>query len=278
VLLRLYQRDPSAARKEYALNSLTSADLPAPRFLHLSESNPVTGHPYVLMEWIEGERLEIIAPLLDDIDLAKLGHNIGNILAGVHAITFPRNSLLDSGLKTEEPVLEGSEALIHYLRESLIDGRGGERLGADETSAVLAFAEREGRLLDTWRPPARLVHSDFGGSNILVRQERLDWRVAAILDWEFARSGSGLDDFANLLRPPLGSRRNFEFAVVEGYRAAGGELPQDWRRMSRLLDMLSWADFLSRPNPGPDLITDARTMLLATIEQFNRLDGGGAHE
>jgi hypothetical protein len=31
--------------------------------------------------------------------------------------------------------------------------------------------------------------------------------------------------------------------------------------MSQLVDLMAWADFLSRPNPGPALIADARMML-----------------
>jgi aminoglycoside phosphotransferase (APT) family kinase protein len=49
-------------------------------------------------------------------------------------------------------------------------------------------------------PVPCLVHNDFGNRNILVRQENGKWGVAAILDWEFAFSGSPLLDVGHFLR------------------------------------------------------------------------------
>jgi len=270
LLMRLYRGGPSQLRKEHALNRLTWAHVPVPRFLHASESNPSTGHAYVLMDWIDGERLETVAPALDGPNLARLGRSIGVTLARIHAITFPHPGFFSSNLEIEEPIGDGSEAFVRYLREFLVGKRGGDRLGVGETAAVLAFAEREGRLLDTWHPSAHLVHGDFGGSNILVRQEGSGWQVAAVLDWEFAFSGSPLHDFGNLLRPPLGTLRGFESTIIDGYRSAGGELPRYWRRMSRLVDMLAWAEFLSRPEPSAALIENARSMLLGTMRDLDR--------
>src|SRR5690242_18908378 len=55
VLLRLNQRDPSAAPREATLNALVLRhSVPAPRFLHAAPTNEVTGAPYAIMEWIDG--------------------------------------------------------------------------------------------------------------------------------------------------------------------------------------------------------------------------------
>lgn len=103
---------------------------------------------------------------------------------------------------------------------------------------VLAVAPTDGGLANT---------------NLRVRSDA----VAAVLDWEFAFSGSPFVDLGNVLRPPRGDDEAFVAAVAEGY----GPLPPEWRRMSRLVDLMAWADFLSRPNPGPALVADARMMI-----------------
>jgi aminoglycoside phosphotransferase (APT) family kinase protein len=96
--------------------------------------------------------------------------------------------------------------------------------------------------------------------------------VAAVLDWEFAFSGSPFFDLGNLLRPPLGDMPGFEQAVHDGYVDAGGVLPTRWRQMSLLQDLLAWADFLNRPNTNAALIRDGRTIIMRTMATFDSLE------
>jgi hypothetical protein len=55
-----------------------------------------------------------------------------------------------------------------------------------------------------------------------------------------------------------------------GYRDAGGVLPSEWRRMSDLVELISWAEFLARPNCGPKLAADARAMIRRVMNDFTR--------
>ncbi len=272
LLVRLYVRSPGDVRKEYALNRLVDRRTPVPSFLYVAEDNPFTGHPYVLMQWIDGVRLEVVAPALRTDQIAELGRSVGVALAGIHAHTFPQTGFFDADLNIAQPVSVGGDGLMGFLRMCLIEGRGEERLGAELTRELLSFAERAGGLLDTWDGPPCLVHGDFGGSNILVRETPGGWDVAAVLDWEFAFSGSPFFDLGNLLRPPLGDMPGFEQAVHDGYVDAGGVLPARWRQMSLLQDLLAWADFLNRPNTNAALIRNARTIVARTMATFDSLE------
>jgi len=89
---------------------------------------------------------------------------------------------------------------------------------------------------------------------------------SAVLDWEFAFSGSPAVDFGNLLRPPLGQGREFTAALAAAYLEAGGWLPPDWQAIARLADLYAWVDFLSRPAASPALVEDARRMIRETID------------
>lgn len=159
----------------------------------------------------------------------------------------------------------GSDGLVEFLQLCLVKGRGAQRIEPDLIRSVIAFVEREARILDDWTGRPCLVHSDFGGSNILVRRIDSPWEVASILDWEFAFSGTPFFDFGNLLRPPLGERPGFAASVVAGYREAGSNLPKNWRRMSLLADLFSWADFLNRPQASAAIIADAKAMMERTL-------------
>jgi aminoglycoside phosphotransferase (APT) family kinase protein len=265
LLLRLYVRSPGDGRKEFALNRLVAGRVPVPYFFYFSPDNPITGHPYALMEWVEGTRLEVAVQTMRPAEIASVGQSVGAVLAAIHCFTFPQTGFLDDNLAVSQPVSVGSDGLIGFLKICLLDGRGGERLGPELTQALFAFAEREGPLLDSWSGPPCLVHSDFGGSNILVQPTSAGWQVAAVLDWEFAFSGFPFFDFGNLLRPSLANRPGFEQGVYEGYTAADGLLPAEWRQMSRLADLLAWADFLNRPNTNAALIRDAKAIITKTI-------------
>lgn len=265
LLLRLYVRSPGDGRKEFALNRLVAGRVPVPHFFYFSEENSITGHPYTVMEWVEGTRLEVAVQTMQPAEIANAGHAVGAALAAIHHFTFPQTGFLDDNLAVSQPISVVSDGLMGYLQMCLVDGRGGERLGLELTEALLAFAQREGPLLDTWAGPPCLVHSDFGGSNILVRQEASTWNVTAVLDWEFAFSGSPFFDFGNLLRPLLANLPGFSQGVYEGYVAAGGILPAEWWQMSRLADLLAWADFMNRPNTNEALIRDAKAIIRQTI-------------
>ncbi|WP_144445593.1 phosphotransferase family protein [Inquilinus limosus] len=265
VVLRLYQRDPAQAAKERAIHALAAGrGLPAPRLLGGGD-DPSTGLPFGLLEWIDGQRLDEAARDLDDTALPPLARSVGAALAAIHAVAFDRSGFLDGSLTVAEPVDIGGGGLVGFLRHVLIDGPGGDRLGRDLADRLVAFAEREAGLLDRWPGPPCLTHSDFGGTNILVRQGPEGWAVAAVLDWEFAFAGSPFFDLGNLLRPPLGTRPGFAEAAAAGYRAAGGTLPAEWRRMAALADLFSWAEFLTRPAVSDAVVATARVRITETM-------------
>lgn len=268
IVARLYQRDPAQAAKERALHALARArHIPVPRMWFGADDNPVTGAPYALLQWVDGPRLDLAARGATSADLARIGAAVGRALASIHHVTFEKVGFLNGALEVSTPIDPGLRGLHAYLRSCLVDGRGGERLGPKLTRALMTFVEAEGALLDTWTGPPALAHGDFGGSNILVRCAGADdaWCVAAVLDWEFAFSGSPFFDLGNLLRPPLGERPGFADAVASAYRAAGGRLPERWREMAALVDLTAWAEFLTRPDVPAAVIDSARQRVKATI-------------
>jgi len=261
LLLRIPTRDPDGWAREAALHRAMAGI--APELRHASDRSPI-GRPVLILDWIEGERLEHVAPAMTDTALAALAHTLGATLARIHATRFAATGTLGADLSVVTPFSVGTDGLAGFLDRCLIQGPGGGRLGLALTDAVLALVARDGHRLDAALGPPCLVHSDFNGSNILIHAGT----VAAVVDWEFAFAGDALFDFANITRPPLGGRAGFNDGLAAGYRAAGGILPADWQRPARLVDLYNWADFLARPDPGAALIEDARRMIAATLDLF----------
>ncbi len=268
VMVRIFTRDPSQAQKEFRINSAIDGAVPTPEFFHFSMENPVTGHPYAIMQWLDAPRLETVYPKLSHTELMQVGTSIGKVLANIHHYKFPTTGMLDNKLKVSTPIDTGSAGMLAFAEECLIEKNGGALIGEELTEQVFDFIRKHGPLLDTWKGEPCLTHSDFGGSNILVHDVGSGWEVAAVLDWEFAFSGTPFFDFGNLLRKPLGSVEGFAETIAAAYCENGGELPPNWRRLIRLTDLSAWFDFLARPHVSTQLIADAKAVIADTISLF----------
>ena len=106
------------------------------------------------------------------------------------------------------------------------------------------------------RDALSLVHGDFNNRNTIVSEEAGHWTVAAILDWESAFIGSPLWDAARFTCYENPERPLREPHFSEGYRKAGGALPQDWPAFSRQLSAISAAESLARPDLPPQFIPE----------------------
>jgi aminoglycoside phosphotransferase (APT) family kinase protein len=255
VLLRLYQRDPTQAEKEMAIARRLAGFVPVPRYLHVGTNDE--GRRYAIVEWIEGAQLATLLWNASPSATQDLGREAGRVLAAIHSIHFEGNGFLDGELRVARPLKVDADWLANYLRGSLIDGGGARFVERELADAVIAYVRRNRDL--TWGGPPCLTHFDYNGWNILVR----DGKIAAVLDWEFAFAGSPDPDFGNLMRNHPDS--NFQDAVAEGYRDAGGILPANWQKLARIADLGSWAEFLYRPEVDPALAEDALAALRATI-------------
>ncbi|MDR3409263.1 MAG: aminoglycoside phosphotransferase family protein [Methylovirgula sp.] len=265
LLLRLYQRGVAPARKEMAIDALIAPRVPVLRFFHLGEANPVTGHPYAVLDWIEGPDLQQSLAHMPQARLLALAPKIGGTLAAIHGFGFDKFGFFEDDLKVRGPIDFDRAGLIAYLDQSLLQGPGGERLGPELTQGLLAYAAKHGDILSDWLQQPSLVHGDFNASNILMRPEAGD-EIAAIIDWEYALSASPAIDFGNLLRPPFDANTAFAETVARAYVEAGGFLPRDWRRIARLADIFSFADILSRPHTDVVVVADARRIVAGLLE------------
>jgi aminoglycoside phosphotransferase (APT) family kinase protein len=160
------------------------------------------------------------------------------------------------------------------VHEALVTGAAGARLGPELTGAVQRLLRENATLLAAADTQIVLVHGDYKAQNLLVRQAGASWDVAAVLDWEFAFAGSPLFDVAICLRygdilPPA-----FTTAFAAGYRAHGGILPPDWRRIIRLLDLVNLCGFLDAPDARGPMIAEVTALLRATVAGWQSVPRG----
>jgi aminoglycoside phosphotransferase (APT) family kinase protein len=265
ILLRLYHRGSSAASKEVELLRRMRGRVPVPEVAYFVRTNPVTGHPCALLQWIDGQRLDHLE-LEGGRELAT-GQALGKALAAVHAIKFPRFGFLDGAIEIASAVELDRDGMLAYLDGSFTRGPGAVRLGGKLSAALRSFITREGHRVSEWPGPPCLVHGDFNGSNVLFRAFPEEPVLAAILDWEFALAGRPAFDFAHLLRPPLDRFPDLADAAAQSYREAGELLPRNWREIARITDLFAWIEILNRTHVTPRTVDTARRFIGTTIAE-----------
>jgi aminoglycoside phosphotransferase (APT) family kinase protein len=151
------------------------------------------------------------------------------------------------------------------LHSWLTGGRVNVRLGRDLARRLTTFvgdnAWREDQM--SYGGPC-LSHSDYKPWNMLVRHGE----IAAVLDWEFAFANAPLNDVGNFLRYSARHPYEYESGFIQGYRAAGGVLPEDWKRLSRMVDLINLCSFLDRPEDDPAVTADVGPLIQATLEDY----------
>ena len=103
------------------------------------------------------------------------------------------------------------------------------------------------------------MHADFDPANILVAKLDGKWKISAILDWEFAYSGSWLNDVANILRYSHQMPETFKTSFLKGLEDNNLKLPKNWQSITNQYTLASLLDSMTRhdleicPNIKADL-------------------------
>lgn len=265
LVVRIFTRDPEQAKKELRLLQLLQHRVAVPEVFHLGEDSSVMPYPFMLLEYIQAERLDSIIESNRLDQYATIGSAVGSAAAAIHSVNFDTCGFLDADLNISQPFTVSGAGLISFAEDYLHKRGAAARIGQPLALELLAFLNREANQVDNWHSHPCLAHSDFGPTNMLVDGAG---KVAAVLDWEFAFSGHPSFDCGNLFRPPVCNLPGFKSAFTNGYTGAGGRLPECWYEVSLLHDLTAWLDFATRPVLSQELLADIRNTIVSTMEHF----------
>jgi aminoglycoside phosphotransferase (APT) family kinase protein len=266
VVLRIYEHDPSLCAKEVDLLNLIKQSVPVPEIIH-AEPDGLNGIlPFVLMHYIEGIRLRELKRDGNPDSIAQAAYSAGQTLAAISRTTFPKSGWLGPGPTVGAPLLEGSDSGPRFVDLCLASGNSQNRLGAELTDQIHTLVWSYAPQLASLDDEMCLVHGDFGKRNILVHQVEGKWRVATVLDWEFAIAGSPLTDVGHFLRYERAACPIAEPHFSEGYLHSGGRLPDEWRRLARILDFIALCESLTHDELPHDVVTELVELVRATVD------------
>jgi aminoglycoside phosphotransferase (APT) family kinase protein len=164
-------------RQGRIMAALNEAGLPTPTVPIISPDPIVDGRPFILMEAVDGKRIEQTSVEQEPSDIA--GSAI-DVLRRLQALPPDK-----TGLGGEEAV----SLQVEMMRWAMLMQRAPEELTgrAGELGGLLATQVPDER-------PPTLVHGDYHFGNMLFRGSK----VVAVLDWEIAELGQPLLDLGCL--------------------------------------------------------------------------------
>jgi aminoglycoside phosphotransferase (APT) family kinase protein len=248
------------------MSALQTAGIPSPAILAMSSDPVVDGRPFILMEAVDGVRIEQAATQHSALEITT---SAVGVLKRLHALP-----LEETGIGNEESVGLQSE----MMRWAMLMQRAPEEL--------TARAGDFGGLLAVKVPAERaptLVHGDFHYGNMLFRGPK----VVAVLDWEIAQIGQPLLDLGCLCVVAI--RRQFkadtnpggslDVSVEDLYRLYGAD-PDEMRwftamSLYKYAAILGYNLMLHRRGKRPDPTYEGLTTTIVGMidEGIQLLDG-----
>ncbi len=265
VVLRVYEHDVSICRKEIDLLQRIRAIVPVPEILHAEPDGLDEIPPFVLTRYIEGVTFQHVKRNGDADEIGQAAFAVGEVLARLAQVSFERPGWLGPGAQPSAPLLEGDSPIPRFVDVCLSEPRLQERVHATIRYRMHDLVWSQARLLAEVNAETRLVHGDFGKRNVLMKLDRGRWRVACILDWEFAVSGSPLIDIGHFLRYERTSRPLLEPWFSDGFVRNGGVLPQNWRSLARIVDSVALLESLTHNDLSVEVTAELVELLRAAV-------------
>jgi aminoglycoside phosphotransferase (APT) family kinase protein len=180
-------------RQGRIMSALHAVDLPTPAIPAMSSDPVIDGRPFILMDLVDGQRIEKSAAEHKALDIAS---SAVAVLKRLHALPLDQ-----TGIGDEESM--GLQA--EMMRWAMLMQRAPEELTprAGELGGLLAVQ------MPAERAPT-LVHGDYHYGNMLFRGSE----VVAVLDWEIAQIGQPLLDLGCLCIVSI--RRQYQGAPNPG--------------------------------------------------------------
>ena len=271
VVIRLYRNGSDVCRKELAIHDLLSRTIRVPRALHAEPDGIEDSPAFLIYEYVIGSTFQELKRTKDLTAIQQASHSAGATLAAIGAFKFERPGRLEvandaGGLAVGPKFIDGPDQIARLMDTFLVSANCERRAGPKLIQRLHDYAwSWSSRMPDLEEVPC-LVHNDFGNRNILVRQENGKWVVAAILDWEFAFSGSPLLDLGHFLRYERSSTPLREPHFSHGFVEHGGQLPDNWREVARVVDLTGLIECLTHDELPIDVEIELLELINATLD------------
>ena len=232
------------------------------------EPNGIDGSaPFTILEFVNGVTFQQLKRTKDLEAIHQAAASVGETLARIGKYQFPKPGRLqvDNDLTVGPRYMEVPHLVDSFLQSGNLQQRIDVSLQQKLHDFIWSWADKL-RAFDNDR---HLVHCDFGNRNILVDCIDGRWQVVAVLDWEFALSGTPLLDVGHFLRYESQDTPLREPYCSRAFVESGGFLPDDWRQISMVLDLTGLIECLTHD----DLSVDVADEILQLMSSSKTAEG-----
>jgi hygromycin-B 7''-O-kinase len=232
MVLRLNAREPDTIkfRKEAAIYRQLAheTNLPVPRVLALDTCHDLLPCDLLLLERLEGRNGLDLWPMLDAAAKEQISYELGRTLATLHERDYRSYGGFDEATGSMGESDNWRTYLLDKAAEILL-----ELWQRDGLPAVLLYGAEDYLLRAALphRPPAVLVHGDFGLHNILLAPDGGGWRISGLFDFEWALAGDAEYEFATGLLVEPDEVNPLARPFMQGYRSLR-PLDEGWEHRS----------------------------------------------
>jgi aminoglycoside phosphotransferase (APT) family kinase protein len=259
-VMRFYDRQPASCAKEVRILDLVRDDVPVPRVLHANVSGATGWPPFCVLEFIDGISLRELRARGNAKGVAEACYDAGRLLPRLARHRFARSGILTADLEVAEGPFAGvssAQVIEHFTSSPLFRQRVDGSLLARITDRVHASDADVAAGDDE----VTLVHGDFNSPNILVHETAGAWRVAALLDWEFAFAANIYVDIGNMLRYERPGESRYEPHFSRGLMDAGWKAPAGWVERARFADLPALCELLTREDVPEAVVAELRNLI-----------------
>ncbi len=268
IVIRIYVREKSALHRELGIHKFIESIIPVPRHLYIDDSCSSYSHPYAIMEWVDGTLMREVILSNDKNAISQCAFEAGVYLNKLRQIKFPKGGFFQENMKIRP--FDHDEQYLPYVTTLLQDPTVKESLGDNLHSAIQALAIKNAHILPN-ENDANLTHSDYDPANMLVKKIKGEWKIAAILDWEFAYAGTYLLDIGLMLRYSHKLPTCYEKNFIDGIQHDGFHLPPNWKKQAKLMDILCLLQLVCNnpSNERPRMNCDVVSLIADTVNNWD---------
>lgn len=230
-----------------------------PKIYRVSNHKVINDREYAIYEYKQGKT---IGQSISEgyVIEEKFVRDVAKQLSMIHSYKFSRTGFLDENLNLQ---VELPPLVSWYERFMGINAQ--KRLGKDAVNKINQIVKENEKILWELDKDIRLVHGDFQGTNILVKDNKL----SGILDWEFAMAGHPISDIGQFFRYEEYFNNNLIQAFEHEYnKNSDYKLMKDWYRISKLRDLTNLIQLINVDEDMPNKYANIKALVVNILKEF----------
>ncbi|EKQ57794.1 MULTISPECIES: aminoglycoside phosphotransferase family protein [unclassified Clostridium] len=230
-----------------------------PTVCKVSTHGSIENKEYAIYEYVEGKS---IGKAISDgyVFDESLIIDVAKFLAQLHSYKFKKAGFLNENLEIKEEL----PPLISWY-EMFMGDKAKQRLGKKIVNQINEIVNQNQKILAELDNDIRLVHGDFQGTNILIRDNKL----CGVIDWEFVMAGHPLADIGQFFRYEEYFNKDLIQVFKEEYNENSSyKLEDNWYKISKLRDSANLIQLINGYEDMPNKYSNIKKIL---INNINRL-------